>query len=78
MQDVKKQIVAQKTAQVTSKTVTYVFLGVMAIFMFIPFYWMLITSLKGADEVRLPNPTLFPQTFVWSNYPIALEKARTT
>lgn len=57
------------------KIVTYSFLTVMSIFVLIPFYWMIITSLKSADEVALFPPTLFPTQFFFSNYAEALEKA---
>jgi multiple sugar transport system permease protein len=47
----------------------------MAIVIIIPFYWMVITSLKSATEVELFPPTLFPKEFVFYNYIEALERA---
>ena len=33
-----------------------------------PFYWMIITSLKGNQELVQFPPTLLPQVFQWTNY----------
>ena len=41
----------------------------MAVFMILPFYWMVITSLKTQPEIELYNPTFFPTMgFEWDNY----------
>lgn len=39
-----------------------------AVTMLVPFYWMLVTSLKTLVESTQVPPTLWPQTFVWANY----------
>lgn len=36
-----------------------------------PFYWTLITSVKSTLEAVAYPPTLWPESFVWSNYPNA-------
>lgn len=43
--------------------------------MFFPVYWMLISSFKTADEMQLAVPTLWPESFQWSNYSEAFRKA---
>ncbi len=70
-QAIKQQVVAKRIV----KSFTYLFLVIMALFVILPFYWMLITSLKSGVEVRFFPPTLFPNELVWSNYGEALEKA---
>ena len=65
MKDVRKQ---QSVSQVISKVLLYLFLGLMALIVIFPFYWMLISSVKSVQEYRLSTPTLFPQDFRWSNY----------
>ena len=40
-----------------------------------PIYWMLISSFKTSDELMRAVPTLWPDTFIWSNYPNVLNKA---
>ena len=40
-----------------------------------PFYWMIISSLKTSDELMRAVPTLWPDQFVWENYPNVLKKA---
>lgn len=63
-----------KVAKVLKYVVCYTFLGVMAIFMIIPFYWMIATSLKTEAEIELAVPTFFPKLLAFSNYPKAIEK----
>ena len=46
----------------------YVFLGIMAIIVLFPFYWMIISSLKTLDEYRMSVPTFWPQKIMFSNY----------
>ena len=58
-----------------SKAGTYLFLGVMALIILFPFYWMIISSLKNLEEYRLTVPTLFPQKIFLSNYAEAFTTA---
>ena len=57
------------------KTGTYLFLGVMALIVLFPFYWMIISSLKTLDEYRLSVPTFWPKTVMFSNYASAFTTA---
>lgn len=74
-QEMKKYKIKKYTAQ----TFTYIFLSIMALFILIPFYWMLISSVKQTWEITTPNITLLPvslQTrkilapwdWAWENY----------
>ena len=65
MQEVAK---VQKVVQIAAKTLTYVFLFIMALIIIFPFYWMIISSLKTVSEYRLAIPTLFPEYIDWRNY----------
>lgn len=40
-----------------------------------PIYWMIITSFKTSDELLQTVPTLWPNRFVWENYPNVLQRA---
>lgn len=68
----------QRVQRIVVKIVTYTFLTVFAIFMLIPFYWMLNTALKSATEVDFYPPTLFPRQLMWGNFAEALERANLT
>lgn len=46
----------------------YVFLGIMALIVLFPFYWMIISSLKTLDEYRMSVPTFWPHKIMLSNY----------
>ena len=60
----KKQTVGKILVQIG----LYAFLGVMAIIVLFPFYFMLISSVKSVREFELATPTFFPQEILWSNY----------
>ena len=53
---------------------TYLFLGVMALIVLFPFYWMIISSLKTEMEYKMPVPTFFPREIRWENYADAISK----
>ena len=65
----------QKVMQVLGKIALYLFLGVMALIVIFPFYWMIISSLKTTMEYEQPIPTLFPKVIMWSNYSEAIKVA---
>ncbi len=52
------------------KALTYILLIVLGTLFFIPFLWMIMTSLKGNAEVIKQN--FFPEELLFSNYPKAL------
>ena len=59
---------AQRVGKVVITAGLYLFLGIMALIIVFPFYWMIISSLKDMTEYRLTIPTLFPQRIIWYNY----------
>jgi multiple sugar transport system permease protein len=66
--DIEKEKRKQKALDITKATGAYLFLTICAFFAFLPFYWMIISSLKTEDEYRLTTPTFFPKEFKWQNY----------
>jgi len=57
--------------------VTYSFLTLLALFIFIPFYWMMITALKTYDELTTAlNPRFFIglSEMQWVNFKVALTR----
>ena len=65
---IKKIALTQNVTKIASKTFLYLFLGIMAVIVIFPFYWMIISSLKTFDEYNLRLPTFFPEEVVWYNY----------
>lgn len=54
--------------KIFTKLITTI-LKVLIIFIFIfPFFWMLMTTFKAADEALKFPPTLFPSKIIWTNY----------
>lgn len=52
--------------------ITYVLLGLGAIAILLPFFWMISTSLKPLSHVFRFPPEFIPETILWQNYPDAL------
>jgi len=64
-----QQMADQRTSQFFGKAGTYFFLGIMAIIVIIPFYWMLNVSFQSSNEVlNSMNVSLFPKVFSPQNY----------
>jgi len=57
------------------KVGTYLFLGIMALIVLFPFYWMIISSLKTLAEYKRPIPTFWPEKVMFSNYVEAFNTA---
>ena len=66
---------SQRITKIIVTTAVYLFLGIMALIVLFPFYWMIISSLKDLEEYMRPVPTLFPETIHFSNYIDAIETA---
>ena len=69
--DLKKH---EKVLKTFGIILVYAFLALMAFVVLVPFYWMIITSLKTNDEIR-NDLTYFPQTIQWANYSILFNGA---
>jgi len=71
---IKKSIRRQNAAQVLRLTFTYVFLIIMALIIVIPFYWMIVTSLKDFSGANSSNPEFFISIsrMNWINYKVVL------
>lgn len=58
-----------------NKSLIYLLLLIGALFILIPFIWMLSTSLKPSNEVLIMPPKIIPSKLMWENYKLALEAA---
>lgn len=73
----KRKMHKQVLKKLLSTTLLYGFLAIMALFIFIPFYWMILTSLKTYYEANLTNN---PRFFIslsemqWVNYKYVLQE----
>ena len=76
--DVEKQLKKQKTQRIIKNVFVYIFLTVCALFAFLPFYWMVITSFKTESDYRDPVPSFFPRQWFWGNYGAALNQSSTS
>ncbi len=60
----------KKTKTIIVKSIVYVLLIALGVIFFLPFLWMIMTSLKSNAEIVKQN--FFPKELVFSNYPKAL------
>ena len=75
-QDIKKVSAKQRAMKIAVQIGLYVFLGIMALIVLFPFYYMLAISLKEFNEYYLLSgyenlselQQLYPQTLAWHNY----------
>lgn len=72
--NIEKERKKQKVGNVFKNIFVYTFLTLCAVFAFLPFYWMIISSLKTEMEYRQSVPTFFPHTFMWKNYEAVLSQ----
>jgi len=68
IRDMHKVSATQKVMKVITQILLYTFLGLMALIVIFPFYWMIISSIKTMDEYRRAIPTLIPEYFDFRNY----------
>ena len=66
---------AQKVFRVIGTIVNYAFLLLVAFSVLLPFYWMIISSVKSMSEYMMNPPTLFPREIHIENYLYAFETA---
>ncbi len=60
--DIEKVSRAQAAMKIVVQVGLYLFLGIMALIVLFPFYWMIISSLKDFDEYYWITPSLVPTT----------------
>lgn len=72
--NVEKERKKQKVANIFKNVFVYLILTLCAVLAFLPFYWMVISSLKTEMEYRQSVPSFFPHTFMWKNYEAVLSQ----
>lgn len=73
--NVEKERRKQKIADTFKNVFVYAFLTICAFFAFLPFLWMVLTSLQTEFEFR--NLKLFPEKLMWINYKTVLVPSKT-
>ena len=71
--DFSKVTSTQKVFKVLGTVLNYAFLIIVAFTVLLPFYWMLISSLKSTTEYMRNPPTLFPHEFHFENFLFAFQ-----
>lgn len=72
--DVERELKKQKTQRIVRNVFVYIFLTFCAFLAFLPFYWMVMSSVKTEMEFRESVPTFFPHQFQWKNYSVVLNQ----
>ncbi|MEA4909694.1 MAG: carbohydrate ABC transporter permease [Chloroflexi bacterium] len=63
-----RRSVGRVIRRVLADALWYVVAIALGLAVILPFIWMIVTSLKGPNEVFAYPPTWIPKTFVWQNY----------
>jgi len=61
-------------AATLESSIAYTVLGVLAIVVLFPFYWMIVTSFKNEDQMRSVVSMFWPKPFAIENYQLLLAK----
>ena len=64
----------QKVRKIIINIFVYIFLTICAVLAFLPFYWMVMSSIKTEMEYRESVPTFFPHVFQFKNYAVVLSQ----
>lgn len=54
--------------KVIKKTIPYLILGILSLFVIFPVLWMFVSSFKGLNEIYAPEIVWFPSEIKWKNY----------
>lgn len=77
--DIKQLSQKQHIVKICVQIGLYLFLGIMALIVLFPFYWMIISSLKSLNEYYDPTLTIYqqlwPSKFMFKNYADAFQMA---
>ena len=74
--ETEKVLKKQKVIKITSKTLVYAFLIIVAFTTLFPFYWMINTSLKSLSDYINKNPqTFYPTEIQFEKYANAINNA---
>ena len=64
----------QRTMRIIyEKIIPRILLLLLSFVYILPYYWMIVSSIKSNEELRLVPPTLFPRSFVYENYILAVK-----
>lgn len=58
----------KKIRTVTEAVKHYLALAIISIFVILPYYWMIVTAIKPADEVMVSPPSLLPSRISMTNF----------
>jgi multiple sugar transport system permease protein len=69
----KRNIRLRRGRFIGEKIIPRILLVLISLFAIMPFYWMLVTSVKSVMELRATPPTLFPSEFHFEHFKEAVE-----
>ncbi len=70
-QSLREFLASKKTRQFVDHFLSHLVLLVLGLAFFLPFYWLVSTSVKPNSELFILPPKWIPSRFVWQNYPKA-------
>ncbi len=76
--DIDKEQKKQKVMHIVKNVLVYAFLTIAALLAFLPFYWMIVSSIMTEQQFREPEPSFFPHPFQFKNYSVVLNQSSGT
>lgn len=73
--DIGREQKKQKALHISKNILVYAFLTLAAVLAFLPFYWMIISSVMTENQFREPDPSFFPHPFKFENYSAVLNQS---
>ena len=61
--------------KLASRILLYFVVSLICIIILYPYFVMFLTALKSREEIFSPNGTIFPQTWLWTNFTDIFERA---
>ncbi len=71
-QELARRRVLRRVRHATAEGISHVILTAVAVLFFVPFVWLVVTSLKPLDQVFTDPPQWIPRPILWQNYVEAL------
>jgi len=70
-----EQLRAYKIKKTVFNVFVYAFLVLIALFIVVPFYYMILTSLQSVEEIESPVIQFWPKDWDWANYSVVFDSS---
>lgn len=72
IKEIRRRRALQRIRKIVAEITSHLILSAVAVLFFVPFVWLVVTSLKPLDQVFTDPPQWIPRPIMWQNYVEAL------